>query len=545
MITFDARVLSFPVVQPAVLRRHPELSMVFQDFQLSSRMPSVKSSRPYISLKPCRHPLNFSMEASSQFLQKVEDTWLARSKTMGGVRIYQAFPPLKSWKGMTWFRYQDLVELDRRGYGHLLESNYAHPEDVKRWMRYDEMGLQVQDGVLVERNPKTVHRHNGKPTLSLRKAMERMPVSGSVRGTTAGFPFSCVDRGYLEYLVFDGRGVRLGMKTAEESIPGKNPMRDSILVYLRKSAFIDRLLSKVPESGWVREGKPVPEMHWKSDPVVTAPVRKQWERIDMPNSREMEGNPFCTFGYWEKDSFVACGLPYRLPFQSHGVPTWIKRPVPEGEEKSPSYFEGMESWERELAWKSDEDVEPFRPFVAPKTWATRVSWFWNLSRRVTSWRDAWLHHLSTEDRERSEKDRVRYEWDREELLEDLERMRFQSGQILAEEDERFRRNKTIRRVLRELRMADKPHDDQEIRARHMAQVILEWLGWLVRRLNRRQEEAGLMEFNLMQSKKARAARRFRKAMARLTLSRKGERREDLVVETYGHSAASCWTREVA
>jgi len=109
MITFDARVLSFPVVQPAVLRRHPELSMVFQDFQLSSRMPSVKSSRPYISLKPCRHPLNFSMVASSQFLQKVEDTWLARSKTMGGVRIYQAFPPLKSWKGMTWFRYQDLM----------------------------------------------------------------------------------------------------------------------------------------------------------------------------------------------------------------------------------------------------------------------------------------------------------------------------------------------------------------------------------------------------------------------------------------------------
>lgn len=94
-------------------------------------------------------------------------------------------------------------------------------------------------------------------------------------------------------------------------------------------------------------------------------------------------------------------------------------------------------------------------------------------------------------------------------------------------------------------MADKPHDDQEIRAKHMAQIILEWLGWLVRRLNRRQEEAGLMEFNLMQSKKARAARRFRKAMARLTLSRKGERREDLVVETYGHSAASCWTREVA
>ena len=546
MITFDARAISFPVVQARVLDQHPDLAEVFQDFTVSNKAP--RKDRYYICETPTKHPLAISLKPSDQFLQKLQDQWVVRSKRMQKyVRIHHAFP--QDWRGMCWMSRQNLKDLERRGLGHLLDTNYVHPEDVSAYMTFAERGLRIVDGRLASCPPKARFLHKGVPTLSLRKAMDRVPYGASMRCTTGGFPYSCVNRGYLEYLVYDGSGPGFQMKTAEETVPGANAMRDSLLVYLKKTNFIDRLMAKTPAPGTiVRDGKPTAPQNWKTDPVVTAPIRKQWERIDIPSQRDLEWNPFCTFGYYEGDSFVASGLPYRMPFQSHGVPTWIKRPMPEGEEKSPDFFEPMEQWERALPWKPAEEVEPFRPFVAPQTHAARVRWCWNLSRDVGVWKDRWLHHLSVEDQERSESDQARYQWDRDELATELESKRHQFDTVLAAGGESLKRDKCVRRVRKELKAADRVHDDQEIRARHLANCILEWMTHVVTSHRKDKEfgttaarkDAEVLQFNLLMSKRVRSAKRFRRAMQRLRLEGRGAERSDLVVQMYGHSAASCW-----
>ena len=500
MVQYDARVLHFPTLHPEVLKLHPDLKNLFASFRVALSPP--KGNNAFISVRPNpKASFSISLDKSLQFLLKVKDKYMVKRESKESVKLYTCFPAY-NWQGMSWFSYDELVALKRKGYESLLQKNFVHPQDAKPFLGWKDtgMGYCTKTNKIV-RKGKPKYTYNGCATINLLQAIERMPVNGSVRATTGDMGFDMVKRSYLEYLVYDGDGVGTGMKSAIASIPGSNALRDSIILYLNKSNDALCNLEVRSKGNYViKEGVLFSPQSYACDPLATRAIRKQWERIDIPEPRDLDWKPFCTFGYYDKDTFVGSGLPYKLVFESHGVPTWIKREVKNEEEKSPEHFQSLEEWERNAPWQDAEEVADFKPFIPPTSFSNQVKWFWDLKKQVVSFTDRWEHHMGKATVERSEKDERVYMWDREDLESQYEKMVWESKEVLKLE-ERLKNIKVVKEVLRELKKAKTIESDQESKAKEWAKIIYEWIAYdLVGRAKIAKRDEKLLAFNLKKAK---------------------------------------------
>lgn len=502
MVQYELQVLNFPTIHPDVLKLHPDLVYIFNSFRVA--LKPDKSNNAFISLSPEPKALfPISINPSSQFLMKDKDKYIVRrkDKTDLRVKVYKCFPAT-NWEGMSWFSYDSLKSMHKRGFESLMAVNLVHPKDAERYMGWRDKGLEYCDRTrkVVNSRRRPRHKYKGATTINLLTALDRMQPNESVRATTSGMSFDMVSRSYLEYLVYDGSGVGVGMKSALNSVPGVNALRDSIILYLNKTNNIQYKIPVKPKGAYVvREGLLYMTQEYGCDPEVTRAVRKQWERIDIPEQKDLEWKPFCTFGYYDKDTFVSSGLPYNLPFQSHGVPTWIKKNQPLSE-KSSDHFQSLEEWERNMPWKNEEEVESFRPFEVPNTYQKQIKWFWELKKIVFTFKDRWEHHMSRATVERSEIDRQRYLWDRDELESEHQKMTWESNEILKA-NKKLKRLAVVKNVLKELKQALDLEAEQLVKDRELAKVIYEWIRYYTCEHKRvlRQDEK-LLDFNLKLSK---------------------------------------------
>jgi len=517
-IQFDARVLVFPTITPEVLKLHPDLESIFNSFRVA--LSPDKSNNAFISVRPNKKALfSVSLEKSNQFLAKVKGDYFVTRESKERVKLYKFFPAV-NWEGMSWFSREELIAIYKKGYESLLLQNFVHPKDAEPYMGWKDKGLEycfrTQRIIKSKRKPKCLY--NGWPTINLIQAIERLPVGGSVRATTTDMSFDMVKRSYLEYLVYDGTGVGVGMKSAISSIPGTNALRDSILLYLNKTADSNKYLSVRPNGEYaVREGKVYCPTTYKSEPECTRGIRKQWERIDIQEAKDLEWKPFCTFGYYDRDTFVASGLPYHIPFESHGIPTWIKRKGEEGE-KSPEHFQSLDEWERNMPWKSEEEVDSFVPFEVPKTFNAQVRWFWNLKKLVTAFEDRWEHHLSLEAVERSPRDLEKYLWNRDELVNEHYKMTWEANQCLKDFPE-LKKVLVVKQVLKDLKASIKKKPEVVSKDKELAQAIYEWIRYYTFGYKKAQaKDKKLLDWNLKQSKQERT--KAKACMSNLAIVRK-------------------------
>lgn len=500
MVQYDARVLHFPTIHPEVLKLHPDLQGLFDNFRVALSPP--KGNNAYLSVKPNpKAVFSISLEKSMQFLSFVKGKYVVNRDNKEGVKLYKLFPAY-NWQGMSWFSRDDLVSLYKKGYESLLAKNFVHPLDAKPFMGWKDLGLSwCFKTKRVVKSSKPKHLYNNCATLNLLQAMERLPYNGSVRATTADMGFDMVKRSYLEYLVYDGDGVGTGMKSAVASIPGTNSMRDSIILYLNQSTEVSYNLSVSPKGNYVvKEGLLFSTQSYACDPFVTRGIRKQWERIDIPEPRDLDWKPFCTFGYYDKDTFVGSGLPYKLEFQSHGIPVWIKRDTKNDEEKSPEHFQSLEEWERNAPWQDAEEVQDFKPFVVPTSFTAQVKWFWDLKKQVTSFKDRWEHHMSKATVERSENDERVYMWNRDELECQHEKMTWESNEVVKLQ-EKLTLVTAVKEALDDLKKAKTTESEQDGAAKDWAELIYDWINYdLIGRAKIAKRDEKLLAFNLKKSK---------------------------------------------
>ena len=502
MVQYDARVLHFPTIHPEVLKIHPDLRDLFDNFRVALSPP--KGNNAYLSVKPNpKAVFSISLEKSLQFLSFIKGKYVVNRDNKEKVKLYTLFPAY-NWQGLSWFSRDDLLSLYKKGYESLLAKNFVHPLDAKPFMGWKDLGLSwcfKTKRVVKKGKPK--HLYNNCATLNLLQAIERLPYNGSVRGTTADMGFEMVKRSYLEYLVYDGDGVGTGMKSAVASIPGTNSLRDSIILYLNQTTESSYNLSLRPKGNYVvKEGLLFSPQSYACEPKETRTLRKRWERIDIPEARDLDWKPFCTFGYYDKDTFVGSGLPYKLPFQSHGIPVWIKREVKNKneDEKSPEHFQSLEEWERNAPWQDAEEVPDFKPFVAPTSYTAQVKWFWDLKKQLTSFRDRWEHHMTRASVERSEADERMYMWDRDELEGQHEKMTWEANEVVKLY-EKLTLVAVVKEVLNDLKKAKTTEPEHESAARDWAELIHDWINYdLIGRAKIAKRDEKLLAFNL---KKAR------------------------------------------
>ena len=502
MVQYDARVLFFPTIHPEVIKIHPDLLCLFESFRVASSPP--KGNHAYISVKPNpKAVFSISLEKSLQFLSFIKGKYVVNRDNKEKVKLYTLFPAY-NWQGLSWFSRDDLLSLYKKGYESLLAKNFVHPLDAKPFMGWEDFDMSwCFKTKRVVKTGKARHLYNNCATLTLLQAIDLLPYNGSVRGTTTDMGFEMVKRSYLEYLVYDGDGVGTGMKSAIASIPGTNSLRDSIVLYLNQTKEVTyNPFVSLKGQYEIREGKVWVPQDYTCDPIITRAFRKQWERIDIPSARDLDWNPFCTFGYYDKDTFVGSGLPYKLEFQSHGIPVWIKREVKNKneDEKSPEHFQSLEEWERNAPWQDAEEVPDFKPFIAPTTFTSRLKWFWDLKKQVASFKDRWEHHMSLAEVERSEKHERMYMWDRDELEGQYEKMIWEANQIVKLE-EKLLGVATVKEVFEDLKTAKVTESEQNIKAKDFSKLIYDWIVYdLVGRNKIAKRDEKLLAFNL---KKAR------------------------------------------
>lgn len=502
MVQYDARVLFFPTIHPEVLKVHPDLRSLFESFRVASSPP--KGNHAYISVKPNpKAVFSISLEKSLQFLSFIKGKYVVNRDNKDKVKLYTLFPAY-NWQGLSWFSRDDLLSLKKKGYESLLAKNFVHPLDAKPFMGWEDFDMSwCFKTKRVVKTGKARHLYNNCATLTLLQAIDLLPYNGSVRGTTTDMGFDMVKRSYLEYLVYDGDGVGTGMKSAIASIPGTNALRDSIILYLNQTKEITYNPFVSPKGNYeIRGGKLWVPQDYSCDPIITRAFRKQWERIDIPEAKDLDWKPFCTFGYYDKDTFISSGLPYKLPFAAHGIPVWIKREVKDKdkEEKSPEHFQSLEEWERNAPWQDAEDVPDFKPFVAPTSYTAQVKWFWDLKKQVTSFKDRWEHHMSLAKVERSEKHEQMYMWDRDELESQHEKMTWEANEVVRLEN-KLTLVAVVKDVLDALKKAKTVESEHEGAARDWAELIYEWINYdLIGRAKIARRDEKLLAFNLKKSK---------------------------------------------
>ena len=346
-----------------------------------------------------------------------------------GSRLWFTMP--NTWPGRTWFRLSEVRHWQYGRYSNLLDESFVRPTDVMPYLRQtwsQIMGTQHMGNGRFQR--KYAMDNNGNPKVTLRQCFELLPYDASVMATIAGFPFEMVPRSYLLWLVTDGRvqtrrnlvDIETVIETALEQLwekdgrPKPNSLRDSILYYLDSTK-----LARCVRPGVVRyEEDENYEGDFSTDPECTRQIRKQSVTMDF-QKQDLESRDFCTFGYWNVDTFVACGTSSHVRFENHGTPVWLEREGQSDSDPMPAHLQnGLSEFERQEKWQPVEKINlGWRPLrdrrgmlVTPYTLEQAYERLFANHQRLESWNlhMDWLCREWTKDRSERDMQALEEEW---------------------------------------------------------------------------------------------------------------------------------------
>jgi hypothetical protein len=333
----------------------------------------------------------------------------------------------RNWKGKTWFKIKDLVEISKTYDRHLLKTNHCRPIDCKHFV--NPRMLRNKDYLKLESRDlagEVINKDYDGVAFTLLQCVERMPWDMSVMGTIRNMPYHRIPKAYLEWLVYDGElDADRCMNTATHT--HNNNLRDSILFYLANDQDFEMRNGEVELKGsWVNSGSWLPD-------TSNRKYVKQWERMDFEN-RDLEWSEFSTSGYWIKDQFVSCGTSCPISFEAHGPATWLM--IGEGKVKEDELPEhvttGLTDFERNEKWlPAETENYDWTPPEIPKTYNKAVKVLFDLHTRMDIWEQRHDHLLNHSDLCMSDRDREAMDWEWKEHELEMHRMKDMYLKILG------------------------------------------------------------------------------------------------------------------
>jgi hypothetical protein len=333
----------------------------------------------------------------------------------------------RNWKGRTWFKIKDLVEISKTYDRHLLKTNHCRPIDCKHFV--NPRMLKNKDYLKLESRDlagEVINKDYDGVAFTLLQCVERMPWDMSVMGTLRNMPYHRIPKAYLEWLVYDGElDADRCMNTATHT--HNNNLRDSILFYLANDQDFEMRNGEVElKDSWVNSGSWLPD-------TSNREYVKQWERMDFEN-RDLEWSEFSTSGYWVKDLFVSCGTSCPISFEAHGPATWLM--IGEGKVKEDELPEhvttGLTDFERNEKWlPAETENYDWTPPEIPKTYNKAVKVLFDLHTRMDIWEQRHDHLLNHSDLCMSDRDREAMDWEWKEHELEMDRMKDMYLKILG------------------------------------------------------------------------------------------------------------------